>query len=159
MPRVAVFSAPLPSPHLVTTTQEARNGFMRVFSSKLITLATLLLGTCWGCGPGSRALPSLLPVKGSVTYKGQPVTKGVIRFEPDDYGRPATGQLQSDGTFVLSTLKEGDGVVAGHHRIAISDLEKSLAKNRALRKYGSPNTSGLTADVSQEKTEFTFDLK
>jgi len=101
----------------------------------------------------------LIPVKGKVTYKGQPVTKGVIQFEPDGYGRPATGQLQSDGTFELSTLKPGDGVVAGEHRISIIELDKSLAKDRALKKYGSPNTSRLTAEVSSEKTEFAFDLK
>ena len=41
----------------------------------------------------------------------------------------------------------------------VSELDKSLARDRALRKYASPNTSGLTAEVSPEKTAFTFDLK
>jgi hypothetical protein len=126
---------------------------------KLAALATLLVGACWGCGSGSATLPSLIPVKGKVTYKGQPVTKGVIQFEPDGYGRPARGQLQSDGTFELTTLKPGDGVVAGEHRISIVELDKSLAKDRALKKYASPNTSRLTAEVNPEKTEFVFDLK
>ena len=73
----------------------------------------------------------LLPVKGKVTYKGQPVAKGTIRFEPDGYGRPATGRLQSDGSFVLGTNKEGDGVVAGAHRVSVSGFDKPLASNRA----------------------------
>jgi len=93
-----------------------------------------------------------------VTYKGQPLTKGVVNFEPDGYGRSAGGKLQSDGTFVLTTLEEGDGVVAGHHRVFIIEVDKSLSKNPSFKKYASPNTSKLTADVSQEKTEFTFDL-
>jgi hypothetical protein len=101
----------------------------------------------------------LIPVKGKVTYKGQPVTKGIVRFEPDGYGRMASGPLQSDGTFVLTTLKEGDGVVAGEHRVTIEGFEKNLARDRALKKYGSANISGLKADVSPERTEFTFDLK
>ena len=101
----------------------------------------------------------MIPVKGKVTYKGQPVTKGVVRFEPDGYGRMASGQIGSDGTFVLTTLKEGDGVVAGQHRVSIDGFDKSLAKDRALRKYGGPNTSDLRAEVNPEKTEFTFDLK
>jgi hypothetical protein len=101
----------------------------------------------------------LIPVKGKVTYKGQPVTKGVVRFEPDGYGRPASGELQADGTFELRTFKPGDGVVAGEHRVTVSELDKSLAKDRALRKYRGANISGLKAEVSPEKTEFTFDLK
>jgi hypothetical protein len=102
----------------------------------------------------------LISVKGKVTYKGQPVTKGIVRFEPDSgFGRMATGQLQSDGTFELTTLKQGDGVVAGEHRVTVSDFDKSIAKDRALKKYGSANISGLKAEVSPENHEFTFDLK
>lgn len=132
---------------------------MRTSLAKLVALAALLLGPSWGCGSSSGTLAPLIPVKGKVTYKGQPVTKGVIQFEPDGYGRPARGHLQADGTFELSTLKPGDGVVAGEHRISIVELDKSLAKDRAFKKYGSPATSRLTAEVSSEKTEFTFDLK
>jgi hypothetical protein len=132
---------------------------MRTSLSKLVALAALLVGPCWGCGSSGGTPVPLIAVKGKVTYKGQPVTKGVVEFEPEGYGHPAKGQLQSDGTFQLTTFKLGDGVVAGAHRISISEFDKSLAKNRALRKYGSPNTSRLTAAVSPEKTEFTFDLK
>ena len=84
---------------------------------------------------GQGALPSLIPVKGKVTYKGQPLTTGTVRFEPDGYGRMASGKLQSDGTYVLSTLKEADGVVAGTHRVFITDLDKKLANDRAFKKY------------------------
>jgi len=131
---------------------------MPISPPKLITLAVLLVGPCWGCGPGEGSAPALLPVKGKVTYKGQPLSKGVIQFEPDGYGRMATGQLQSDGTFVLGTFKERDGVVAGHHRVWITGVDKSVAKDRAFRKYGASSEQGLSADVSDEKTEFNFDL-
>ena len=132
---------------------------MRTSLAKLVALAALLVGPCWGCGSSSGTLAPLIAVKGKVTYKGQPVTKGVVEFEPEGYGRPAKGQLQSDGTFELTTFKPRDGVVAGAHRISISEFDKSLAKDRALRKYGSPITSRLTAEVSPENIEFTFDLK
>jgi hypothetical protein len=132
---------------------------MRLNLPKLVALVALLVLPCWGCGSSSGTPVSLIPVKGKVTYKGQPVSKGSIQFEPDGYGRPATGELQADGTFELSTLKPGDGVVAGKHRISIAELDKSLSKDRALKKYGSPVTSRLTAEVNPEKTEFTFDLK
>ena len=110
-------------------------------------------------GPAAGAAPDLIPVKGKVTYKGQPVTKGVVRFEPDGYGRPASGKLQSDGTFVLTTLKEGDGVVAGDHRVSITDSTRVSPRIVRSRKYASAEYLGPDAEVSQEKTEFTFDLK
>jgi hypothetical protein len=133
---------------------------MRMRFSHSLALAAILLGACWGCGSGSAVPPSLIPVKGKVTYKGQPVTKGIVRFEPDSgFGRMATGELESDGTFELTTLKPGDGVVAGEHRVTVSDFDKSLSKDRALRKYGNGSNSGLKAEVTPEKNDFTFDLK
>ena len=95
-----------------------------------------------------------------MTYKGQPLTMGIVTFEPDGYGRMATGKLQSDGTFILSTLKDGDGAAVGHHRVFVTDVDKSLAKDRAFKKYTRARIPpSLTADVDAEKTEFTFDLK
>jgi hypothetical protein len=38
-------------------------------------------------------------------------------------------------------------------------VEKGLAKDRAIVKYGGRNTSGLKADVDAEHTEHNFDLK
>jgi hypothetical protein len=133
---------------------------MRSCLPKSIALVTILLGVCWGCGPSAGVIAPLLSVKGKVTYKGQPLTQGIIRFDPKNgYGRMATGKLQSDGSFVLSTLKEGDGVVAGAHKVFITDVDKTLAKDRVFKKYMVASDTGLVAEVSPEKTEFTFDLK
>jgi hypothetical protein len=133
-------------------------------AAKMLTpiITALLLVPAWGCGAvggGGEQLPSLIPVKGKVTYKGRPVTKGMVRFEPDGYGRPARGELQSDGSFVLTTTKAGDGVVTGPHRVSIAASDKSIANDRAFRKYASPNTSKLTAEVDSEHTEHNFDLQ
>jgi hypothetical protein len=133
---------------------------MKMSLARMMTLAALLAYAGSGCGAiGSGKVPDLIPVKGKVTFKGKPLTKGTVAFEPDGFGRPARGELQSDGTFVLSTLKEGDGVVAGEHRVSITGVEKSLAKDRTMIKYASPNTSRLTAQVDREHTDFTLDLK
>ncbi len=133
------------------------NGAQRVVVS---LLASVVLVPCWGCGTaGSGAQPDLIPVKGKVTYKGKPVTKGKVMFEPDGYGRPAGGQLQSDGTYVLGTHKEGDGVVAGHHQVSISGTGSHPAKEVIPKKYTQRASSKLVADVDAEHTEFGFDLK
>jgi hypothetical protein len=132
---------------------------MRLKCLLAIAAAGALLPSGSGCGTSAGAPVSVIPVKGKVTYKGQPVTKGVIMFEPDGYGRKASGQIQSDGTFVLTTDNEGDGVVAGHHQVSISGTGKQYGKEVVPKKYTQRNTSQLTADVDSEHTEFQFDLK
>ena len=104
---------------------------MRTSLAKLVALAALLVGPCWGCGSSSGTLAPLITVKGKVTYKGQPVTKGVVEFEPEGYGRPAKGQLQSDGTFELTTFKPRDGVVAV--RIGSPSANSTKASPRIAR--------------------------
>ena len=134
---------------------------MRQHRSPLFALAAVTIVVTWGCGgsggPGGGA--ALLPVKGKVTYKGKPLTSGTVKFEIDGYGRPATGKLQSDGSFALGTLKEGDGAMPGEHQVTVAGFDKSLAKDRSLKKYANAKSSGLTFEVDSEHTEFNFDLK
>ena len=123
------------------------------------TLAVIILVACCGCGAEPGTLGDLVSVKGKVTYKGQPLTSGVVHFEPDGYGRPATGKLQPDGSYTLSTMKEGDGAVAGEHIVTIGGFDKPLASDRTLKKYGSRRDSHLTAEVDADHAEFNFDLQ
>ena len=126
----------------------------------VLILPPVLLAPLWGCGIAGSATPAtLIPVKGKVTYKGKPVTKGLVKFEPDGYGRKASGQLQSDGSFVLTTDKEGDGVVAGHHKVSITGTGDRPGKELVPKKYTQRAGSKLEADVDAEHTEFSFDLK
>jgi hypothetical protein len=143
----------------ILVVQELRHLSMRIRYSKACALGVLFVAACHGCGATPGVLTDLMPIKGKVTYKGKPLVQGIIRFEPDGYGRMATGKLQPDGSYVLSTLKDADGVVAGLHKVFITDPEPSLAKDRAFQKYMQANGSTLTADVSRESTEFNFDLK
>ncbi len=124
----------------------------------VVALAALCLLPCAGCGSGSVPLAPIVPVKGKVTYKGKPITEGTVRFEPE-YGRMATGKLQPDGTFVLTTLKDGDGAAIGHHRVFITDVDKSLAKDRAFKKYMGAASSKVEVNVDAEHTEFPLELK
>jgi hypothetical protein len=127
-----------------------------------ICLATL------GCGSGQ--LPVAL-VKGKVTYKGKPLEFGSILFQPQ-MGQTATGQIKSDGTFVLSTYATGDGAIIGKHKVAIAcnetqkpgyqvpkGQEAPVGKSLIPDKYRLPDTSGQTAEVTKGgPNEFTFNL-
>ena len=59
---------------------------------------------------------------------------------------------------MLTTLKDGDGVVPGHHRVSIINLNIKSKDGAILQKYLNTSKSTLEADVSAEKTEFAFEL-
>ncbi len=142
----------------MSSTATRRLPSLNVFTLPIAAL--VLIGSCAGCGAnGAGTMPTLIPVKGHVTFKGEPLTTGTVRFEPTDYGRAASGKLQSDGSFVLTTLKEGDGVIPGHHRVYVTDLNPKSKPGPVPKRYTTPTTSKLEAEVSAEKTEFAFDLR
>lgn len=124
----------------------------------LLALTTLI---AFGCGKARRALA---PVAGKVSYQGQPLRFGTVIFQPES-GQYATGAIQSDGTFQMTTRGEGDGVAVGKNRVRIVCMEgqdpvkTNAAKQKGGRgeaglgqalipeKYSSCDTSGLVIDV------------
>ena len=97
-----------------------------------------------------------VPVKGKVTYKGKPLTQGEIVFEPESAGREAHGGIQSDGTFELTTYKQGDGAVPGTHRVAVTGTSK---KDAVPTKYKNVSSSKTQVEVAEGKTGYTVDFK
>ncbi|MCC9608544.1 hypothetical protein LOC68_09740 [Blastopirellula sp. JC732] len=86
---------------------------------QLIHLALILPLTAWcfGCNQNGAALA---PTSGTVTADGKPVNGGTITFIPAVEGKPSSGAIQSDGTFKMTTYKDGDGVVIGSGTISFS---------------------------------------
>lgn len=126
--------------------------------------ALLVAVAAAGCG---RSGPQTIPISGRVTYKGQPLTQGEVRYVPDDPGaRQARGTLDSSGKFRLTTFALNDGAMPGGYRIAIISLEPHAGepgrdesqaaappraiparKSRIPQRYASADTSGLTDKV------------
>jgi len=130
-------------------------GKTRRFRSSAV--ACLMFAGCGGSTEQASTLLKPVPVKGSVLYKGKALTGGTVRFEPEDGGREASGNIEPDGTFTLTTFKAADGAVAGKHRVAV---DPPADKPKALpAKYKSAASSGIVLDVSIEKTEYVVDLK
>lgn len=101
-----------------------------------ILLALLLLH---GCGSG---LPERGKVTGKVTFTGKPVPEGTVTFYPQT-GRSASGRIQPDGTYTLTTFDEGDGAIVGSHEVTIEAVRfpggpqpKSLEEEMAMAKSG-----------------------
>ena len=144
---------------------------MRLRLSRALALFTLLIlaAFSWGCGSESER-PATFPVQGKVSYKGQPVTKGTVTFESDG-GQTATGEIQPDGTYKLSSFAKDDGALPGHHKVMViaNDADPTLMpgsspgykppKDLVPKKYSQFDTSGLEATVAKDKTSYEFDLK
>ena len=122
-----------------------------------------------GCDNG---LPETAPVRGMVEYDGKPLADaqyGGIVLTPQG-GKIATGELQSDGAFVLSTYTEGggDGAIVGPARLAVtaaldSPTATTTEKHQGVhwmipRNFTSGDTSGLTCEV-QPGVDNVFRIK
>ncbi len=69
---------------------------------------------------GELGCSRLVKVKGVVKLDGVPVEgAGVVFAREGDEGRPAIGQTDSEGVFVLTTFRDGDGVPRGDYKVTI----------------------------------------
>jgi hypothetical protein len=117
----------------------------------------VLFAACSGCGSKSDSYSApTVPVKGKVTYKGKPLTQGEIVFEPDSGGREAHGPIQPDGSFELTTNKQGDGTVVGTHRVAVTGTSK---KDGVPAKFKNVSSSKTEVEVAEGKSEYSIDFK
>jgi hypothetical protein len=132
------------------------------------SLALLSILLVAGCGPSGNEKPTAV-VRGKITYKSKPVETGTIQFIPDNMGPTAMGAIKKDGTYELSTYREGDGATIGTHKVAIAAKEEqtNFEGNAAMTdgkrlipdKYFLEVTSGLTADVKfGQENVFDFEL-
>jgi hypothetical protein len=113
-------------------------------------------------------------VRGTVTVKGQPLTKGTITFVPTDEKHPnATSLIGPDGSYNLQTREPGDGAELGDYRVVVSGvaneeildyIPKGKVKAKADKsgisaKYQDPEQSGLKATVKSGQNNFPFNLE
>jgi hypothetical protein len=133
---------------------------------KYFVIAAICLVVLEATGCGSHG-PKMIPIHGDVSYNGAPlvnVTQGIVRYSPkqiDPLTREATGRIQPDGSFVLTTFQKGDGVVEGEYDITVSAYSspgltreqtesgerRGAPKLMIPEKYLKSNTSGLSDSV------------
>jgi hypothetical protein len=112
------------------------------------------------CLPGC-SQPKFYPVRGKILiFAVGPLTQGEIHFRP--LSRPsliATGQIQKDGTFSVSTPGHGDGVLEGDCQVEIV-IDSTTGKRPIAERYGSYSTSGLTYTITpRDENYFILDVK
>jgi hypothetical protein len=127
---------------------------MRCFALPFFALMALS-----GCG-GS----NIVPVSGTVTYKGKPVANVQITFTPEE-GRQSVGMTDSQGRFTLDYDRDTKGATVGKHKVAVmlppgggggrpGQQDASADIKEVLEKYG-PDKS--KAEVTIDKN--TRDVK
>ena len=109
------------------------------------------------------------PVRGKILFKSKPVPNGTVMFTPvNGNGPTATGELNSDGTYTLTTYKPDDGAPAGQYKVVVMALEDTSNKLPEDRnptpppivpdKYTSLATTDLTAEVHEGENVCDFTL-
>ena len=119
----------------------------------------LLLAGVVGCGRPAYQLETA-PVHGKVTLDGEPLPSGYV-VVPTARGRMASGAIQPDGSFVLTTYDEGDGVQVGTHPVVVNEVPpdefSSVAAPQRVSippRYTSAGTSGLQVEVKAGEENF-----
>jgi hypothetical protein len=121
---------------------------------RLIVL--LLLPLLAGCDDR----PTRVPVSGIVTIDGQPVTRGNIKFVPQN-GRPSAGAIGEDGRFTLTCYDGNDGALLGTHRVQIASnriISDSKIEWFAPPKYADFRTSEINVEITEPVDDLNIDL-
>jgi hypothetical protein len=111
-----------------------------------------------GCSGSSFSTLTTYEVKGRVELpNGKPLSAGRVTFVAADGLLPqASGDLQPDGEFSLSTRVPGDGAAPGKYKVRIEPAE---SKNRRVARPGFPvkyvdeDSSGLVITVRAESNQ------
>jgi hypothetical protein len=131
-------------------------------------LIIVALGTLTGCAPQPYEGKPRIPLTGRVTYDGRPIDGGTISFIPTDESNRVSGGPLIQGAY---SVPEEKGANPGAYRVEIrwpqptgkkykdpDTLETYNEQKESLpKKYNTQ--SELTADVSEAKNQFDFDLK
>jgi hypothetical protein len=136
-------------------------GTKPVLKTKPVALAALLIAlglTAVGCD----SAPTMAPVTGRVTFRGEPLQFGGVMLQPDA-GQPARGTIATDGTFTLSTAGAA-GAVLGKHKIRVTcyesqrpdavvdtNVEPTTGTLLIPQRYTNYGRSGLTFEVKADE--------
>ena len=126
-------------------------------SDVLSWILVCLVACSAGCSDGR---PPRVTVSGQVLIDGEPLKHGSVQFIPTG-ARPASGKLDENGQFTLSTYGSADGVVLGVHQVAVNASEYLSATKKkwhAPKKYATFRTTPLTEEITGSTDSLVINL-
>jgi hypothetical protein len=124
---------------------------------RLGTLFFLLLSGASGCGDGR---PARVTVSGIVTIDGAPVTRGSIKFVPEQ-GRPSFGEIDPAGRFTLTCYDGKDGALPGKHRVQV-DANRPISEKKmeifTPKHYADFRTSEINVVIEKPVDDLKIEL-
>jgi hypothetical protein len=120
----------------------------------LVMAATVILG----CSKKY----DIVPVRGHLTYEGQPVSGLIVRFEPT-VGRPSDSFTDESGSFDMSYTIDRMGVEVDSHKVMViwpptdgkANAKPSPLQQKVLADF---KTHG-PLDVTIDKPQSNFEIK
>jgi len=127
----------------------------------------LLLLALAGCGKNAE----YGSVWGRVTFRGEPLSEGIVVFFEPELHVYHTAKIRPDGSFVAK-MADGPGLIAGYYQVAVKppvvegpgsgSLGPTTVRDHTNipAKYRDPKTSGLTLSVQEgDNPPFYIDMK
>jgi hypothetical protein len=117
-----------------------------------------------GCGGAKNE--RVREVRGTVTYKGQPLDSGTVRVVGAN-NEVAFAVVQKDGSFILTDVPPGEvkvGVIQGNEPRNVGDSSGKKAERPAKpvvalpKKFHDPETSGFTTTIAPGTTRLDIDF-
>lgn len=117
-----------------------------------------------GCDRG----PATAQVSGNVKYKDGTVPKGgvcVVRFEPAEdttaeIRKTATGNIEPDGSFKLSTKRPGDGVYLGSYNVTFAVWKGPRDPTSLIKEiYSNSATTPYHVTVDGDQSDLSFEIE
>ncbi|MDR1485607.1 MAG: hypothetical protein LBT09_12390 [Planctomycetaceae bacterium] len=103
-------------------------------------------------------------VEGKITFPdGTPLSKGKIIFESDIHTLSAV--VQSNGTFRMGMLKDGEGIPCGKYKVGITEAFDAKYSDKPVppeithfiaEKFRSPKTSGIEYDIQKTTKDISI---
>ena len=129
----------------------------------LFTAAVAWFTVATGCSSG----PETGEVKGKVTFRGKPVTEGLVTFLNPNEGGAAEAQIQADGSYAVEGVLPGQYLVVITPLVEVVDTDPGKSPPMPIekrapnipKKYRMQGSTPFKELINAGKNEFNFDMK
>jgi len=137
------------------------NGAYRWWGACLLGLAALVVAVP-GCGGGGKPK---VTITGAVTYKGKPLSGGMLQFAGTSGRAPSSAIIQKDGTFTMTDVDLGEAkasiLVTPQSSGRDGDKAGSAPKvtpDQLPEKYRDPEKSGVKVTITTDTKHLDIKL-